>query len=102
MGDDSSGECSVPVYHRFRSPSNGKGVYWYSFDYGNIHVVQISSEHDYTYDSEQWKWLDRDLGATDRTITPFIVVTSHRPMYNSENYASDYEVSLHLREALEP
>jgi len=23
-------------------------------------------------------------------------------MYNSENYASDYEVSLHLREALEP
>jgi len=28
MGDDSSGECSVPMYYRFSAPSNGNGIYW--------------------------------------------------------------------------
>ena len=40
------GECGVPVVHRFRTPSNGNGVFWYSFDYSRlVHVVQLSSEH---------------------------------------------------------
>ena len=59
MGDDSSGgafaccavrcardaECAVPMYYRFTSPSNGNSIFWYSFDYGSVHVVQLSSEH---------------------------------------------------------
>ena len=27
-GADSGGECAVPVVHRFRTPSNGLGVFW--------------------------------------------------------------------------
>lgn len=101
-GSDSGGECGVPMVHRFHTPSNGLGLFWYSFQFGNIHIVQFSSEHDFTEGSEQRAWLEADLHAVDRTVTPFVIVTAHRPMYNSEDYKSDYEVSLHLRSAIEP
>jgi acid phosphatase type 7 len=101
-GADSGGECGVPMYHRFKSPTDGNGIFWYSFNYGNVHIVQISSEHDYTVGSEQYQWLETNLKAVDRALTPFVVVTSHRPMYNSEEYESDYEVSLHMRAELDP
>ena len=90
------------MVHRFHTPSNGLGLFWYSFQYGNIHIVQFSSEHDFTEGSEQRAWLEADLRSVDRTETPFVIVTAHRPMYNSEDYKSDYEVSLHLRSAIEP
>ena len=70
---DSHGECSVPLFKRFRVPASGHSIYWYSFDYGNVHVVQISSEHDYTVGSVQYRWLETDLEAVDRSVTSFIV-----------------------------
>lgn len=41
MGSDSSGECAVPIVKRFHSPTNGNGIFWYSFDYGPVHVIQV-------------------------------------------------------------
>ena len=51
-------------------PGNGNGVFWYrgylddvdlatyagrySFDYGNVHVIQFSSEHNWLPGSEQY------------------------------------------------
>ena len=54
------------MVHRFRAPSNGRAnssgsLAWYSFDSGPIHVVQMSSEHDWLKGSEQHTWLDQDL-----------------------------------------
>ena len=93
-GDDSAGECGVPMYYRFDMPKNGNSVFWYSFDHGLVHVIQFSTEHDYTYESEQYKWLEEDLKKVDRTKTPYVVVTGHRPMYTSEKpYMSDFMVS---------
>jgi len=88
-GDDSHGECSVPMYHRFHMPDNGFHIYWYSFDYGNVHVVMISTEHNYTQGSPQYEWMEEDLNSVNRSITPFVVVTGHRPMYTSENCTDD-------------
>lgn len=101
-GEDSSGECSVPMYHRWHAPENGRGIYWYSFDYGGVHVVQMSSEHDWTRGSEQYKWLESDLKAVDRSQTPWVVLTSHRMMYTTQlGEVADLEVSLHFREEVE-
>jgi hypothetical protein len=83
-GNDSNGECGVPPSHRFRAPGNGNGIAWYSFDYGIVHVVQMSSEHDWTEGSPQWNWLQADLAAVDRSVTPWVVVTAHRMMYSSQ------------------
>jgi hypothetical protein len=87
-GNDSNGECGVPVFHRFRAPSNGNSIAWYSFDYGVVHVVQMSSEHDWTRGSPQYKWLEADLAAVDRSVTPWVVVTAHRMMYSTQSDAS--------------
>ena len=72
----------MPVAHRFRTPSNGNGVFWYSFDAGSVHVVMLSTEHDLAPGSEQYEWLEADLRAaadpTTRRAVPWIVVTAHR------------------------
>eukprot|EP00933_Yihiella_yeosuensis_P038842 TRINITY_DN32780_c0_g1_i1.p1 TRINITY_DN32780_c0_g1~~TRINITY_DN32780_c0_g1_i1.p1 ORF type:complete len:693 (+),score=73.04 TRINITY_DN32780_c0_g1_i1:46-2124(+) len=102
-GSDSSGECAVPVVHRFPNPPpTGNGIFWYSFDMTNVHIVQLSSEHDYTTGSQQLLWLEKDLKKVDRERTPWVIVTSHRPAYNSEDYQEDYNVSLKMSEFLDP
>eukprot|EP00163_Fabomonas_tropica_P007419 TRINITY_DN1713_c0_g1_i2.p1 TRINITY_DN1713_c0_g1~~TRINITY_DN1713_c0_g1_i2.p1 ORF type:complete len:457 (+),score=112.66 TRINITY_DN1713_c0_g1_i2:744-2114(+) len=102
LGDDSSGECGVPTYQRFRMPDNGNSLFWYSFDYGNVHIIQISTEHDWTPGSELYNWLEKDLQSVNRTQTPWVILTGHRPMYSSQQKeTNDYTVSLYMRQALE-
>lgn len=101
-GEDSSGECSVPMYYRWDAPANGNGIYWYSFDYGGIHVIQISSEHDWRRGSKQYKWLENDLKNVDRKKTPWVVLTSHRMMYTTQlGEEADYKVAQHFRDEVE-
>jgi len=100
-GDDGGGECGVPTFHRYVSPDNGNGVFWYSFDYGLVHVIQFSSEHDFRPGSRQFLWLEKDLKSVDRKRTPWIVATSHRPLYTSQDQHSDHVVGLHMIMSLE-
>ncbi|KAK9236928.1 Metallo-dependent phosphatase-like protein [Lipomyces kononenkoae] len=97
--------------NHFRMPSAESGGvenFWYSFDHGMVHFVQISTETDLghglvgpdepfgvegNFDSvgqdagpfgtknEQYNWLQQDLASVDRTKTPWIVVAGHRPFY---------------------
>jgi hypothetical protein len=101
-GTDSSGECGVGVATRFRMPANGNGVFWYSFDVGAVHIVMLSSEHDASAGAPMGAWLAQDLAAVDRSATPWVVVALHRPLVETEAYASDYAVAAGLRGLLEP
>eukprot|EP01117_Protostelium_nocturnum_P012501 TRINITY_DN4609_c0_g1_i5.p1 TRINITY_DN4609_c0_g1~~TRINITY_DN4609_c0_g1_i5.p1 ORF type:complete len:143 (+),score=45.76 TRINITY_DN4609_c0_g1_i5:37-429(+) len=49
-----------------------EGKPWYSFNYGPVHVVVISTEHNFNDDSEQIKWLKKDLAAVDRKVHPWV------------------------------
>jgi len=87
--------------HRFRMPwreSGGVQNLWYSYDYGLVHFVQIDTESDYpnspmgagTYYNagpfgNQLAWLENDLtiAVSRRSITPWIIVSGHRPLYSS-------------------
>ncbi|CAF1126213.1 unnamed protein product [Adineta steineri] len=80
---DSGGECAVPLVNRFHSPSNGNGLFWYSFNVGPIHIVYYSTEHDFLPSSPQYIWLEQDLRSVNRSLTPWLIVGSHRPMYTS-------------------
>ena len=51
-GDDSHGECGVPTYNRFTMPGNGNALFWYSFDYGSVHFIMLSTEHNITEGSK--------------------------------------------------
>jgi len=101
MSNDSNGECGVPTSKRFIMPSNGNGVFWYSFDYGMVHTIVLSSEHDLSSSSIQYSWLENDLRKVNRQQTPWLVVESHRPMYCSLNSPKDNLVGEAMRREFE-
>jgi hypothetical protein len=47
-------------FMRYNLPKQypGQTNLWFSFDYGQVHMVHFSSEHDYKPGSEQYKFLD--------------------------------------------
>jgi hypothetical protein len=102
-GSDSGGECSVPMHNRFTMPESefSNDIYWYDYDYANVHTVMMSSEHNCTAGSPQYKFLADSLAKVDRTKTPWIIVEFHRPMYNNEQFESDYNVAVGMQREFE-
>jgi hypothetical protein len=62
--------------------------------------------HDFTEGSEQHAWMATTLGGVNRTKTPFLLVSLHRPMYVDSNYGgtptSDVTVMNLLQQHVEP
>lgn len=87
---------------RFEFPSTSDSDYWHSFDYGPIHFVGFSTEHDYSAGSEQYQWLESDLGdaVQNREQVPWIIVYGHKPMYTSHDDAT-HDEDAELRADLE-
>mmetsp|Transcript_3441 Transcript_3441/g.8676 ORF Transcript_3441/g.8676 Transcript_3441/m.8676 type:complete len:226 (+) Transcript_3441:1-678(+) len=82
-GVDSGGECCVPAMSRFKMPTPDHMQHsgWYSFDQGPLHFVMLSTEFEVAPGSDQYDFLSADLAAVNRSITPWVVVGAHRPMY---------------------
>lgn len=59
--------------------------FWYTFAYGNIQWVAISSEHDLSEGSPQMNFIHAALTAanTNRANIPWIIVSIHKPLYCS-------------------
>ena len=83
----------------------------YSLNQPLVHTVMLSTEHNLTAGSSQYQWLQQDLEAVNRTVTPWLVVEMHHPMYDkyqdedsiaigleyeSENLLYEYDVDLVL------
>jgi acid phosphatase type 7 len=78
-----------------------KPPFWYSFEYGMIHVTMIDTETDFAnapdsiggfggLDSgpfgapnQQLEFLAADLASVDRSVTPWLIVGGHRPWYST-------------------
>jgi len=50
----------------------------FGFDYGLVHYVVMSTEHDFYQGSEQYYWIANHLASVDRSATPWLVFTGHR------------------------
>ena len=50
----------------------------FGFDYGLVHYVVMSTEHDFYQGSEQYYWIAHHLANVDRSTTPWLVFTGHR------------------------
>ncbi|KAL1597681.1 hypothetical protein SLS60_008167 [Paraconiothyrium brasiliense] len=80
-----------------------KPPFWYSFEYGMVHVAMIDTETDFANApdqpggssgylnaspfgtaNQQLDWLAADLASVDRTVTPWVVVGGHRPWYTTK------------------
>jgi hypothetical protein len=109
--NDSGGECGVPTNERFtmpksssnntRSSLSSNGVFWYSYDFASVHTTVISSEHDLSPGSPQHAWLEHDFRSVNRTKTPWLVVESHRPMYEGEAVWANNAVGIAMRYEME-
>lgn len=106
-GFDSGGECGVAYASRFHMPTSGaKDETWWSVTYGPVHMAVISTEQNFTVGSAQYQWLQADLAKVDRSQTPFLLLSGHRPMMIDSTYdapaGGDLPVAAELRAALEP
>ena len=90
---DSNGECGVATLQRFRAPQSAgsNAVVWYTFALGSVTVVTLSSEHSSAPDSAQGQFLERTLAAVDRSLTPWVVVTHHRHMYDAAGVETEVQ-----------
>ncbi len=77
-----------------------EGEEWYSFDYGNAHFVVLNdTAGESLVTGSQLDWLDADLAAVDRDVTPWVFAVHHEGTYScSTNHGSDIE----LRAAWQP
>jgi hypothetical protein len=91
--------------NRYKMPNNApelasNGNFWYTFSYGNIQWVQISSEHPLDAASEQYAFLQAALAKANanREVVPWIVLTIHKPLYcsveGSPHFADELEAIL--------
>lgn len=39
--------------------SGGNGNFWYSIDYGHVHLTFMSTEHPYAPGSPQYQWIEQ-------------------------------------------
>ena len=73
-------------FHRYALPRNYENQtnLWFSFDYGQLHMIHFSSEHPYTEGTEQYQFLENDLiKARANPNTKWIILGVHRPFYSS-------------------
>jgi hypothetical protein len=77
-------------------PSAGGNGTFHSFNVGQLHVALVSSEvffsaqpHSLGLIVQQSEWLEADLKAVDRSVTPFVMLGLHQPFYCSPNDDQD-------------
>jgi len=87
-------------YDSTQLQNNSKGGnYYYSFEYGNAHIIHLSSETDFSVTSDQRKWLEMDLKGINRNLTPWVMAMFHKPWYSSNMAKPDAEA---MRQSFEP
>ena len=91
-----SGTQTGPYYEIFDLPTlaqaGGQSSFteaYYSFDYGNIHVVVLDSyDSDRSAGGNMLQWLEGDLALNDK---PWLIAVWHHPPYTKGSHNSDTE-----------
>jgi hypothetical protein len=106
---DSTSKNKTAVALRQKAKSLAKPPFWYSFDYGGVHVLMFDTETDFTdapdqpggsamlyggpfgdTKTQQLDFVNADLASVDRSITPWVVVAGHRPWYTTAGDATSH------------
>ncbi|KAA8651309.1 purple acid phosphatase family protein [Aspergillus tanneri] len=84
-----------------KARSLAKPPFWYSFEYGMVHIAMIDTETDFPEapdgqhgsaglnggpfgsPNQQLDFLEADLASVNRTLTPWVIVAGHRPWYTT-------------------
>ena len=72
---------------------------YYSFDYGDMHVLVLNNEVDYSEGSLQYLYAQSDLSSTSR---PWKIVIYHRPAYCAGGHGEDSKMITMSEKVFEP
>ncbi|MHA1910452.1 MAG: metallophosphoesterase [Candidatus Kariarchaeaceae archaeon] len=101
VGNHETPQLSLNYENLYALPAN---EYYYSLDYGPVHVTILNTEALHISDlygdflRDQRDWLIQDLATTHQ---PWKVVVFHRPFYTTGSHYADDSLLVH-RELLEP
>jgi hypothetical protein len=104
---DFSGGDSGAFINRFRMPERpgSNGNFYWAYTHGPIRYISICteialnpSECTYQPGTPQYVWIQHELASVNRSLTPWVIVAGHRPMYSSDASTD----SGPLQEILEP
>lgn len=65
---------------------------YYSFDYGDVHLISLNTEIDYSPTSPQQQWLRGDLASAAAHNAKFRIAYWHRPPYSTGHHGSDLNI----------
>jgi hypothetical protein len=83
-----------------QAPVSASGVQdYYSFDYGDMHVVVVNNEVPYDTCSQQYDFVAHDLSTSKRT---WKMVISHRPAYCAGGHGEDPDMKVLTANVFEP
>ena len=52
----------------------------------------MSTEHNFTQGSRQYKWIEQDLKNVNRSLTPWVAIVGHRAMYSSQKEEGKWDI----------
>ena len=83
-----------------QAPESPSGTQeYYSFDYGDMHVLVLNNEVDYSEGSPQYRYAQYDLSSTSK---PWKVVIYHRPAYCAGGHGEDSKMITMSEKIFEP
>ena len=89
VGEEDIGAAFQAYVSRFRMPSSdtagSAAPLYYSFSTGGVHIIMLASYRPLAAGSPQLKWLQAELAAVNRSLTPWLVAALHAPFYNSND-----------------
>lgn len=59
------------------------GNAYYAYTYGPARMIMVSSYSSMNPGSTQYKWIVQELNSVDRSVTPWVLVVLHTPLYNT-------------------
>lgn len=78
-----------PFKHRYHTPykvSGSTDSLWYSIKRASAYIIVLSTYSAYGKYTPQYKWLEAEFPKVNRSETPWLIVMTHAPWYNSYNY----------------
>lgn len=87
---NSAGETYPSDYAAFQArydmpgaASGGNGSLWFSWNQGPVHFVSTDSEIPFDVGTPQYEWINNDLAAVNKNVTPWIILLTHRPILSA-------------------
>ncbi|EEF31627.1 Purple acid phosphatase precursor, putative [Ricinus communis] len=72
--------------YRYPTPymaSNSSSPLWYAIRRASAHIIVLNSYSPFVRYTPQWLWLQQELKHVNREETPWLIVVTHVPLYNS-------------------